>query len=171
MTTNNQSYVLQGWDDVFALLIGASEGGYSNNPADPGGETMWGITKRVALANGYTGEMKDLPLATAKGIAKAQYWDTHLCDQLPIAVAYQVFDSAFNGGHPVQWLQQAVGVTADGVMGALTVGAVRTSVPAVVVMKFCAYHAQYYASLQKQTFADGWLNRIATNLLIGAQNS
>ena len=34
------------------------EGGYVNHPKDPGGETNWGITKRTALANGYTGAMR-----------------------------------------------------------------------------------------------------------------
>ena len=37
------------FDDAFDLLIG-NEGGYVNNPADPGGETMFGITARVARA-------------------------------------------------------------------------------------------------------------------------
>ncbi|WP_083579019.1 glycosyl hydrolase 108 family protein [Tardibacter chloracetimidivorans] len=39
------------------------EGGYVNNPNDTGGETNWGITRGVAVANGYSGPMKDLPLA------------------------------------------------------------------------------------------------------------
>ena len=54
---------------AFDLLMG-HEGGYSNNPKDPGGETMWGITARVARAWGYSGPMKSLPRETAKQIAK-----------------------------------------------------------------------------------------------------
>ena len=56
---------MNSFDDAFDALIG-NEGGYSNNPKDPGGETMWGITARVARAAGYTGPMRDLPRDTAK---------------------------------------------------------------------------------------------------------
>ena len=60
------------FDQAFRNMIG-HEGGYVNDPRDPGGETNHGVTKRVAVANGYTGSMKDLPLDTAKatGIASA----------------------------------------------------------------------------------------------------
>lgn len=49
------------------------EGGYTNNPSDPGGATMFGITERVARANGYTGPMSALPRETAKDIYFGQY--------------------------------------------------------------------------------------------------
>ena len=64
---------MKDFNEAFDALIG-NEGGYSNNAADPGGETMWGITKRVAVASGYMGQMKDLPRETAKQIAKKNYW-------------------------------------------------------------------------------------------------
>lgn len=49
------------------------EGGYTNNPADPGGATMFGITERVARANGYSGPMNAMPRDTAKNIYFSQY--------------------------------------------------------------------------------------------------
>jgi len=49
------------------------EGGYTNNPADPGGATMWGITERVARANGYLGPMSEMLRDTAKDIYFEQY--------------------------------------------------------------------------------------------------
>lgn len=49
------------------------EGRYSNNPDDTGGETMWGITHRVARANGYTGSMRSMPRETARDIYFSQY--------------------------------------------------------------------------------------------------
>ena len=49
------------------------EGGYVNHPADPGGETNMGITKRVALASGYTGPMRTLPADVAQSIYYDQY--------------------------------------------------------------------------------------------------
>ena len=47
------------------------EGGYVNNPADRGGATKYGITEAVARANGFKGNMKDLPLEVAKAIYKS----------------------------------------------------------------------------------------------------
>ncbi len=158
------------FDEAFQLLIG-NEGGYSNNPADPGGETMWGVTARVARAHGYTGAMRDLPLATAKAIAKAEYWDPFKCDQLPPDVRFQVLDAAYNGGAPAKWLQQAAGVSVDGVIGPQTLAALNASDPDKIVMRFDAYRLQYLARLRGELpeFAGGWMNRIARNLITAAQ--
>ena len=65
---------MNSFDRAFDLLIG-NEGGYVNNPKDPGGETNWGITKTVAVANGYTGDMRTMPKETAKCIYKKMYWN------------------------------------------------------------------------------------------------
>lgn len=80
------------FDQAFEALIG-HEGGYSNNPSDPGGETMFGITARVARQAGYHGAMRSLPLVTAKQIAKNQYWDAVRADELPAQVRFDVFDA------------------------------------------------------------------------------
>ena len=155
------------FDDAFTALMG-NEGGYSNNPADPGGETMWGVTARVARRWGYLSSMKDLPLDTAKQIAKSEYWTPYQCDQFDPHIAFQVFDAAYNGGHPAQWLQTAAGVTADGMIGAQTIAAVRSSDPDKIIMRFDAYRLKYLANLHNPTFAGGWMNRIANNLIAGA---
>lgn len=156
------------FDDAFTALIG-NEGGYSFNPADPGGETMWGITARVAHGWGYTGDMKDLPLDTAKAIAKKFYWDPYQCDQFDPRIGFQVLDAAYNGGHPAQWLQQAAGVTQDGVIGSITVAAVRAADPMKIIMRFTAYRLQYLGNLPTwPNFGHGWSNRIANNLIRGA---
>jgi lysozyme family protein len=49
------------------------EGGYVNDPRDAGGETNFGITVRVARANGYTGKMKDLTRDKAEAIYRSEY--------------------------------------------------------------------------------------------------
>jgi lysozyme family protein len=53
-------------------LIGR-EGGYVNDPRDSGGETIWGITERVARANGYTGPMRSMPRTEAVRIYRKRY--------------------------------------------------------------------------------------------------
>ncbi|WP_454694039.1 glycosyl hydrolase 108 family protein [Achromobacter aegrifaciens] len=85
------------FDQAFDRLIG-HEGGYSNHPDDPGGETMWGVTIAVARANGYAGPMRSLPRDVAKAIYRAHYWDEVKADSLPFPVAFQVFDAAVNHG-------------------------------------------------------------------------
>lgn len=154
---------------AFESLIG-NEGGYVNNPKDPGGETMYGVTARVARAHGYTGAMRDLPLATAQEIAKSEYWDKFDCDEFDPRIAFQVFDTAYNGGYPAKWLQLAVGANPDGKIGPATIAAVKAADPTLVIARFNAYRISYYTSLKTwPDFGRGWANRIAHNLLLGAQ--
>tara|TARA_A100001391_G_scaffold176590_2_gene139885 strand:- start:3670 stop:4149 length:480 start_codon:yes stop_codon:yes gene_type:complete len=155
------------FDESFAALIG-HEGGYSNHPNDPGGETMWGITARVARQAGYMGAMKDLPLATAKQIAKNQYWDTVRADELPNALRFDVFDASYNSGpkQAIKWLQRAVGATDDGVFGPGTMNAVDKTDPDVALRRFNGHRLKFFTSLPTwSSFGKGWANRVADNLL------
>jgi lysozyme family protein len=152
----------------FAALM-QNEGGYSDDPADPGGETMWGVTERVARRHGYAGAMRDLPQDLAYTIAKTEYADPYRYDDLPPEVGFQVLDAAYNGGQPARWLQQACGAAVDGRVGDATVAAVLAQDPDKVVMRFDAYRLRYLASLPAwPSFGRGWANRIAANLLRAA---
>ncbi|ALX99139.1 Glycosyl hydrolase 108 family protein [Acinetobacter baumannii] len=77
------------------------EGGYVNNPADRGGATKYGITEAVARANGFKGNMRDLPLDVAKAIYRKNYWTAPRFDQVNIissAVAEELLDTGVNCG-------------------------------------------------------------------------
>lgn len=155
------------FDEAFTALIG-NEGGYSNHPEDPGGETMWGITARVAYANGYHGSMRSLPLATAKRIAKSQYWDTVRADELPDAVRFDVFDGSYNSGprQAIKWLQRAAGAVDDGIFGSGTLAAVGKLDPDVLCKRYNGHRLKFFTSLPTWgSFGKGWANRIADNLL------
>lgn len=79
----------------------AAEGGYVNDPNDAGGETKYGITATVAKANGYYGNMKDLPLEIARQIYKNKYWLEPKFDRVAIlspAVAEELCDTGVNCG-------------------------------------------------------------------------
>jgi lysozyme family protein len=159
---------MNGFDDAFVALMG-NEGAYVDNPADPGGVTMWGITERVARACGYQGDMRLLPQATAKQIAKTQYWDPYKCDQFDARIGFNVFDAAYNGGHPALWLQAAAGVAQDGVIGEATIAEVRSLDPMVIVARFTAARIDYYTSLnQWPTFGKGWVRRLGNNLRLSS---
>ncbi len=157
------------FDDAFAKLIG-HEGGYSDRDpnADPGGKTAWGVTEAVARAWGYRGDMRELPIDTAKQIARKNYWDKYQCDQLPPAIAFQVFDTAYNGGYAVKWLQEALGTTADGIIGAKTIAAARVANQARVVALMNGKRLLYLADLKNwPQNARGWAKRIARNIIEG----
>lgn len=162
---------MSNFDKAFDLLIG-NEGGYVNNPADPGGETNWGITKTVAVANGYTGDMRTMQKETAKQIYKKMYWDKLQCDQLPFIVAFQLFDAGVNHGNSqaVKFLQRALSVADDGVIGAKTIAATNSLDDLQIVMLFNAERIEFYAALKTfSTFGKGWVRRVAANLKLAAK--
>lgn len=160
------------FDEAFDLLIG-HEGGYANHPSDPGGETMWGITARVARQAGYIGPMRDLPRETAKTIARNQYWDAVRADRLPEGVRFDVFDTAYNSGvkTAIRLLQRAAAVSDDGVFGPRTLAAVMAAKPHRLSMRFNSERLLYLTSLPTwPTFGKGWARRVAGNLETAAQN-
>lgn len=143
-------------------LLG-NEGGYSDNAADPGGKTMYGVTERVARAFGYKGDMRDLPLSTATDIYRANYWAPIKANQLPENLRFHVFDAAVNSGatQAIKWLQRAAGVTEDGVIGPRTLSAASMVTPA----KYSAIRLRFMTGLSTwPTFGKGWARRIADNL-------
>lgn len=80
------------------------EGGYSDNPLDSGGPTMYGITQTVARVNGYKGAIKDLPKEFAYKVYENQYVNTPQFNRIaPIseAVADEVIDCGVNCGPSV----------------------------------------------------------------------
>lgn len=87
------------------------EGGYAFHPSDPGGETMWGITKRTAVDNGYNGAMRNLPRDTAIRIYYTEFAvkpGFAAVVEISPAVGAELFDSGVNVGpaRPPIWFQE-----------------------------------------------------------------
>lgn len=167
------------------VATGRAEGGYSNNPNDTGGETMWGITWRVARAHGYEGAMRDLPKERATEIAKAQYWDLAYLDDVAsvsLSVARELFDTGFNAGigTAVKFLQRALNalnrqqkdyddVKADGLMGKMSLFALNAFLKRrgadgekVLLRALNGLQATYYIAIaenrpQNEDFVFGWI--------------
>lgn len=153
------------FDEAFDRLLG-HEGGYSNHPSDPGQETMWGVTARVARANGYTGDMRALPREKAKAIYRKDYWATVRADELPEALRFDVFDAAVNSGpkQAAKWLQAAVGASVDGVIGPQTLAAARDA-DGMAPARFNGARLRFMTDLPTwASFGRGWARRIASNL-------
>ena len=111
------------------------EGGYVDHPADPGGATKYGCTKKVWeewVGHEVTkDDIKNLTKEDVKPIYKKRYWDAIHGDDLPSSVDFCVFDCAVNSGvgRASKFLQKAVGVTDDGKIGSGTLAAVASKNP------------------------------------------
>ena len=155
------------------------EGGYVNNPLDPGGETCYGLTKRTAMANGYTGDMKAIPWNEMVRIYKEVYWERAglpaVATFLP-ALAQYMFDIGVNMGTATagKMLQEALNLvtgstlTVDGALGPATMTALQ-KVPATkrqtVRLTVAALHAERYLAIVRHNptqavFLGGWLRRV-----------
>lgn len=161
------------FQQIFDRLIG-HEGGYVNDPHDPGGETNWGVTKRTAMANGYTGNMKTMTRQQAYEIYRRAFWLRYNCEQMPDAVAYQFFDAAVNHGfgNASRMLQRAVGVLDDGIIGKNSLAAINRKPISDTLMVLNAERLRFYTQLNGwDRFGKGWVNRVAQNLRYGAQDN
>ena len=91
-----------------------SEGGWSNDPHDPGGATMWGIIQREYDAYRDRHQqprqsVHGISVAERDDIYKREYWNAMGCDALPAGLDYCVFDAAVNSGvgRAAQWLKSS----------------------------------------------------------------
>lgn len=137
----------------------AAEGGYVNDPADPGGETKYGISKRAYPHL----DIKALTVGEARDIYERDYWKAIQCDALPEPVALVVFDSAVNQGRTaaVKILQACVGTPVDGVIGPQTISATHTKSATDLARTLLARRALAYHQIPNaDRFIRGWMNRL-----------
>ena len=143
------------------------EGGYVNHPSDPGGETNFGITKSTARSYGYHGSMRTIPMTVVEKIYKSQYWDAMSCENFDFALAYQLFEAAVNHGllNARKILQRTIKVKDDGIIGAVSLAAIRQLDTADLVQMFNAERISFYTRISTfPTFGRGWMNRMVDNL-------
>jgi len=146
------------------------EGGYVDNPADPGGATNMGIT--LATLRQYTDDpqlgatqVRDMTERTARAIYQALYWNPLRADALPRGVDLSVFDMGVNAGtwRSARILQHALGFTGlevDGCIGPETLDAAAKFDPLTLVDALAERQAAFYRGLAEfSIFGEGWLNR------------
>jgi lysozyme family protein len=153
------------------------EGGYVDNPRDPGGATNMGITQATLTvwrhASVSTADVQNLTQDEATAIYHANYWNVLRCGSLPSGIDLMVFDAGVNCGnsHSARTLQTIVGCDADGVIGPATLQAVINAVGASsalsIITQFSKAQSDYYHSLATfDTFGAGWLARVAATLKV-----
>lgn len=144
------------------------EGGYVNNPRDPGGATNFGVTQATydkwRQARGLLKQsVHDVTPEEVAAIYHGSYWAPAYCDSLPAGVDFCVFDFAVNSGvyRAVFTLQRAVGALQDGQVGPKTLAAVAAKPAADVIDAVCDARLRFLEGLQNfSVFGDGWTNRV-----------
>lgn len=166
-----------------AVLV--HEGGYSNHPSDPGGPTMKGVIKRVyddyRRSRGESvRDVRQITEAELQEIYRRRYWDLIQGDKLPAGLDYVVFDGAVNSGpaQATKWLQRALGIPADGVLGPSTLAAIaRAEDHDAIVAGLQARRLAMLKALKTwPVFGKGWgrrveeVRRLGLALAAGAQD-
>lgn len=187
LTKEQRRYLLE-----YIFLV---EGGYFNHPNDPGGETMYGIIKTEARANGYNGAMRDLPREVACEIYLRKYWKNNgLMKIESFIVGLCIFDFFVNSGSRGATIAQetvnavytnrtgsvqfgksadAAGlkpIAVDGQMGDKTFAAINKIPPFVFISIYNVLQEDKYEDLMRnngklRSFDKGWENRIHRKII------
>ena len=149
------------FDNYFEWLVPWEGSVYENDPDDPGGATKYGIDQRShPLVN-----IRTLTKQQAKEIYFSEYWLPVAADKLPPQTAWAVMDCAVNCGRTqaAKWLQRALGVRDDGIIGPVTLKAAKAFGDYRLALSVLSKRDEFYCQLSRKPrvakFLKGWLNR------------
>lgn len=149
------------WETAIEFVL-SYEGGYVNDPNDPGGETNFGISKKSYPNENIAGLTKERAIE----IYKKDFWEACGCDQLPGKWAVAVFDTAVNMGlkKAIRTMQVALGAEADGIIGPQTIGIAYKSKEEDLA-RFLALRAKEYVNIMDKlpglkVYAFNWMLRL-----------
>ncbi|MFV0386373.1 holin-associated N-acetylmuramidase [Paracoccus sp. (in: a-proteobacteria)] len=158
---------MQGVEEIARQIV-MREGGYVNDPDDPGGATKFGVTLGTMRSLGRdltrdgridAADVKSLTRAQAEGIFIEHYFRKPGLAELPPAVQASVFDMYVNAGtNAVKILQRLVtrmgfAAAADGIVGPATIAAAAAAAAAAPAHFADAYgiaRRNYYYALADQ---------------------
>ncbi|WP_072387551.1 TIGR02594 family protein [Hyphomicrobium sp. CS1BSMeth3] len=164
--------------DLALRHVLAMEGGWTDDPHDPGGPTNKGITLAVyARERGIDvtsqtltelkAALRAIPDDLVRSIYESRYWQPSRCPALRPSLALMHFDASVNHGvgTAARFLQEALGVEIDGEIGPITLGAARTAEPRMALTRYAAIRRQRYRALPHfWRFGRGWLRRVDATL-------
>jgi lysozyme family protein len=146
------------WETAINLVL-ENEGGYVNDPKDPGGETKYGISKKQ-----YPNiDIPNLTLDQAKRIYYEDYWLRNKCDRFPDCISVCLFDFCVNSNamKAKKLLQKCLKVKEDGIIGNQTIGAAHRLPLRPIIEQYCDLRRVYLMSLKGfARFGGGWLKRV-----------
>lgn len=154
------------------------EGGFSNDPYDPGGPTNRGITLQVyanfkgatldaASRSRLISELKSIPDHTVRTIYRRRYFEPSGCVAFTAPLALMHFDAAVNHGvgAAIRMLQSIAGVTVDGEIGPETLAAIGARGLSDLLDDYAETRRTRYRALPHfWRFGRGWLKRVDTTL-------
>lgn len=145
-------------------VVRQNEGGFSDNSADPGGATMAGVTQRTYNAYRDAHSLSHQPVVQISGQEIAaiyrEYW---FSDDIPDGLDLMQFDASINSGPRagVRWIQRAIGVTADGIIGPETIKAAQSCDVALAIRDAAYERLGFLRTLPTwPNFGTGWTNRV-----------
>jgi lysozyme family protein len=172
-------------NDILPITL-KHEGGYVNDPADRGGETYRGVSRRANPNwRGWELLQKHLPLKRGdivndqelKNAVAEVYWEKYFKERKfnhiqSCLVALQLFDFAVNGGYSVRGLQRLLNkrfnanIAVDNLIGQQTVGAINSCDPQSLSIAILEWRKEHFDSIimrdpSQSKFERGWNNRLA----------
>ena len=161
------------FDKIFEYIL-MVEGGYSNDKADKGGKTKYGIIEVEARKYGYKGDMKDLTKEIAEDIYKNKYYLSNNLDKIKDKrVALSMADWTINSGNwGTKKAQQTVNIlkgdilVVDGILGEKSIQAINSINPEIFLTQYHELQRKFYQAIvahnsSQKVFLKGWLNRVA----------
>ena len=144
------------------------EGGFVNNPKDPGGATNLGVTihtlSQVLGHQATVADVKALTKETVAPIYRQRYWNAVRGDDLPIGIDLAVFDYGVHSGpsRGAKGLQRVLGLEDDGKIGDITLKRVREVKDAkAVIEQLCAERLRFLQGLAVfKSFGKGLTSRV-----------
>ncbi|AWN54703.1 glycosyl hydrolase 108 family protein [Methylobacterium sp. 17Sr1-1] len=148
-------------------LVLTHEGGWSDDPADPGGATNLGVTiGTLSLWLGRPATRAEVRALTPGSVAplyRRRFWDGIQGDALPAGLDYALFDFAVNSGpkRAVIGLQRALGLADDGRLGPVTLAALAGRDVPGLVNALCDGRLTFLRALSTwPRFGRGWGRRV-----------
>lgn len=179
--TPQAQQVTQSGNHKFELALShilAMEGGWTDDPHDPGGPTNKGITlavyareRGIELTSANLAELKSelrvIPDTLVRIIYETRYWQPARCAALRPSLALMHFDAGVNHGvgTAARFLQEALGVEIDGEIGPITLRAAGIADPRQALARYAAIRRERYRALPHfWRFGRGWLRRVDATL-------
>jgi lysozyme family protein len=159
------------------------EGGYSDDPDDPGGATNFGII--LTELSAWRGapvtpdDVQNMTVEEATAIYQDWYWERANIGMLPSGINLIIFDHGVNVGpaSAIKALQTIVGTAPDGILGPITIGALSGYEGGWIIDRLgLAYLAHYQSLSTVWKFGRGWMARlsrekVAARAMLGASNA
>lgn len=159
------------FDDCLAFVL-RMEGGYSNDPVDPGGATNYGITQRTYSAWLRAGRrpdasVRDIARGDVDRIYHEQYWTPLQDDTFGAPLDLILFDTAVNHGvqRAIKILQDGLALPITGVLDSVTLNSAKLDNAARIGTDVLTARANFYTEIianapSQAKYANGWANRL-----------